>query len=372
MWSGFDAVIIPAIRGVDKLHEAAWIAADSGCRLLIICSGGQINGKRVRAAMKPLSGIARITAFDLPQHYSSALFKFSTDAHSEAVEGRNNDVGLKRNIGIVLARMLGWESVVFLDDDVRQGGHDLLRETWSLLGSDPALDAVGWACTGAADALDRCSCDNSMVCHAARLAGFEQDTFVGGGALGIRVTDSTPFFPSVYNEDWLFLFDLIDRNAVALAGELTQLPYDPYQPPQIGWKQEFGDVLAEGLYRLFHEERNTEPARIERAMQVSHWSRVVELRLSLIDDIRVELLARMKQNRSLAGARARIGGDWPEALVDYVRSWRQDLVDWNRTLQRLPRAADLDQALAWLGLAGQDRDVAGDEVAIQLATHGVM
>ena len=47
--------------------------------------------------------------------------------------------------------------------------------------------------------------DNSVVCHARRLAGRFQDVFVSGAVLGVHC-NSLPlsFFPDIYNEDWFF------------------------------------------------------------------------------------------------------------------------------------------------------------------------
>ena len=61
--------------------------------------------------------------------------------------------------------------------------------------------------------------DNSVVCHARRLAGLPQDTFVSGAALGVNCNDQPlPFFPEQYNEDWFFFSRLTARRDLAHAG----------------------------------------------------------------------------------------------------------------------------------------------------------
>ena len=96
--------------------------------------------------------------------------------------------------------------------------------------------------------------DNSVVCHAHRETGGSQDTFVSGSALAVNSWTETGFFPEVYNEDWLFFYDNARARRLGWSGaNAAQLPYDPFDQPERTKRQEFGDVLAEGLYALLDE-----------------------------------------------------------------------------------------------------------------------
>ena len=96
--------------------------------------------------------------------------------------------------------------------------------------------------------------DNSVVCHAHRETGAPQDTFISGSALAVNIPDETGFFPEVYNEDWLFFYDDARARRLGWSGaNATQLPYDPFDQPERTKRQEFGDVLAEGLYALLDQ-----------------------------------------------------------------------------------------------------------------------
>src|SRR5271156_1177313 len=85
--------------------------------------------------------------------------------------------------------------------------------------------------------------DNSVICHAHRLAGGSQDVFPGGSALLIDVTRSDTLFPPIYNEDWLFLFDAALARSVAVAGTLSQLEYQPFSQSKRAASEEFGDLI---------------------------------------------------------------------------------------------------------------------------------
>ena len=98
---------------------------------------------------------------------------------------RTCDIGLKRNLGLLLSRLIGWERIIFLDDDISVPDHEDLRNAASLLGD---YTTVGLSNHGYPD--------NSAVCHAYRETKGLQDTFVGGGALAVACSDVASFFPN--------------------------------------------------------------------------------------------------------------------------------------------------------------------------------
>src|SRR5262249_7958869 len=126
--------------------------------------------------------------------------------------------------------------------------------------------------------------DNSVVCHANRLAGSVQDIFPGGSALLVDVERCYSLFPPIYNEDWLFLFDAVQARSVAAAGTLSQVDYRPFAHSNRAATEEFGDVIAEGLYRLIHEGMSVTDATVE------YWQDALQRRSRLINHIATQLL----------------------------------------------------------------------------------
>ena len=99
---------------------------------------------------------------------------------------RTTDTSAKRNIGLILSKLAGWQRIVFLDDDIKVPNPDDLRRACALL--DPGhYQAVGLAIEGFPD--------NSVVCHAFRETGGKQDTFVGGGALAVDISGNPVAVP---------------------------------------------------------------------------------------------------------------------------------------------------------------------------------
>jgi hypothetical protein len=248
---------------------------------------------------------------------------------------------------LLLARLCGWQAIMYLDDDIR----------------DLTASAVSWAadlttCFQAASFRIGYYPDNSVVCHAHRLSGGQQDILPGGSALVVDVARCETVFPPVYNEDWLFLFDAVRSRSVAVAGTLSQLEYQPFAHARRAASEEFGDVLAEGLYRLIHE-----GAAVTDATS-AYWRDVLERRFQLIDHVAARLLmaggsASLTGSAlmSLAAARKRLAAISPLACVSFVRAWQADLDAWRHTLRDLPLVGDLADAAKFLDLPLPDRCV---------------
>ena len=288
----------------------------------------------------------RLTTVWVPQGWRPPGLVLEADG-SPLTMNRTSDTHRKRNAAIAVARQVGWRRVLFLDDDVLGFGRSELHVAMDVLADRPdAMAAVGWAFDDFAD--------NSIVCHALRVAGGEQSTFIGGGAVAVRVDATIPHFPSMYNEDWLFLLPyLLDRrDRLALAGTLRQAAYDPFADPAAAQLQEAGDVLGEGLFRLLHERRS-----LDEAMTPPYWTGVLDDRRALITAISrtVSALARPGDGpvlESLRNAYAmhRRSPRLADELAAWVGAWQQDRVRWAQWLHSLPSGTTVDQALDHIGL----------------------
>jgi hypothetical protein len=346
-----DAVVVPATRPDASLHHAAGVARRAGCPLLVLCSRG-ISAETAVATVSRRRRPPRVVAVDVHGDYGTLDVKLRTDHFATATHGRG-DASHKRNLGVLLARMLGWGSVLFLDDDVLGMDVESLARTRTLLAAETPggdVEAVGWSFEAFAD--------NSVVCHAHRSTGGVQNTFIGAGGLAVRVHAGTPFFPNVYNEDWLFLYDNVARGRVLLAGGMIQLSYDPFDHAARAEHQEFGDLFAESLFALLHDPV-TPPvtaadvdALLGPARDGDWWRDRIRRRREFLAGIAGRVPAHdVAMARSLARARDTLLGIAPFDLVDYTAAWREDLTTWSDLLGALPRA-DLARALEVLRLEG--------------------
>jgi hypothetical protein len=355
---GSDDDQVAAVIVLNHLHPgrvgaAVDLAADLDCALIVICTRGYeqrvVQAVRARPRQPP---DAHVLALDWPARMP--LDQLATVDEFGARGPKHRDVAAKRNIGLALARQQHWERVLVIDDDVRRLAATQVRSTAQAFAASSEHMATGWL-------LGRFP-DNSVICHARRLAGLPQGIFLGGGALVVRTTEQLPMFPPVYNEDWLFLFDLLMNDSVSCAGTVGQLQFNPFGFPERAQEEEFGDLLAEGVFQFLHE-----PAQdLALAMGESFWREVVDVRRREIKRTLVLLNARSGPRqtatpvqrrliaqacRSLAAAaNEHLVHDLAPYLASYVRAWRSDVQVWNDWFDKLELVEDLVQALDRLGI----------------------
>jgi hypothetical protein len=304
----------------------------------MLCSG-QARPGEIRAVADGTVG-ASCRTVDFPAGYEHRLLDFRTSRWPDAEIARFRDLSLKRNVALLLARLAGWRTILLLDDDVQ--GLGPARAAWAAASLRSAT-AVGFAMSDFAD--------HSVVCHAFRLGGGEQDVFVTGGACLLDVAAIASFFPAVYNEDWLFLLGAIRLGLVANAGEVGQLTYPPFADPRRACEEEFGDVLAEGLLAL------VDAGGSPSAADTRYWARFLDDRGAFIDRTTSMIgPARGYDDRARQALRALAAAEQvrsnlrPQDLADYLTDWRADLDVWRRRLAELPQVASLDAALRYLDL----------------------
>lgn len=145
-------------------------------------------------------------------------------------------------------------------------------------------------------------------------------------------------FPPIYNEDWLFWFKAVQKRSVTVARVLSQLKYEPFAHSTRAASEEFGDLIAEGLYRLIHEGANVSDAPSE------YWHSVLEQRFQRIEYIAARLVI---QNgpvagsalMSLAAARKRLTAISPLPVPRSSRPGRQTWMHGGRHCTACPQSA---------------------------------
>jgi hypothetical protein len=158
------------------------------------------------------------------------------------------------------------------------------------------------------------------------------------------------FFPDIYNEDWLFFYDDAARRELGSSGRMvTQLRYHPFADPQRAAWQEFGDVLAEGLYALLDDGKS-----LEHATHV-YWQQFLEARRSFLEEIirradmkNPEISQQLLLSVEMA-LKCSVEID-PGLFERYIQAWREDLSDWKQRVAQIPRKDSVEDALRALRL----------------------
>jgi hypothetical protein len=343
-----DAIIVPASRPAVNLDHAVTLARALGCWLVVLCS---LNARAEEVnELLALRNFSRGIVVDIDPNYTHPKLDFDTSKR-EGLEfsweyvNPNGDLSTKRNLGLLLARMLGWERIFFMDDDIRDLEASHIREAASMLGP---YRAVGMR---AADFPD-----NSVVCHGHRETGAYQDVFISGSLLAVHAAGPFAFFPKIYNEDWFFFYhDAVERRLGWPGRDATQLCYDPFADPHRAAVQEFGDVMAEGLYSLLHYQIAAEGATSD------YWKLFLDSRMSFLKAVlaRTENVAdpylRRRIASSVEAAMECSQEIRPSLCEQYILSWRQDLGAWEQMLKDLPRSPTVKTALHELDLKPSDQ-----------------
>jgi hypothetical protein len=311
--------------------------------LLALCSGNS-SAAEVNALLSETHTIG--TALYLPPHYTNALLAgFRTDTFAEAMYGRaSNDLSLKRNLALIFGRLVGWESLCFLDDDIKDVNSKKLGHAATML---TKYSAVGFQVTNFPD--------NSVVRHAQRLGGIEPGVqSLSAGALVVDIAEvSAGFFPNIYNEDWFFLYDRLPT--LFACGTVQQAPYDPFSNLVRAASEEFGDILAEGIIEM-------QAAGLDcRSANEMDWGDILAKRQRLLNAIAgsLEMSGAAEPKRKLAlealvAAKAMHRDITAVACRDYIRAWQQDAAQWQGRLSQLPTFLSVAEAARELQLHVDD------------------
>ena len=170
------------------------------------------SGCRLRQAQERSSSRSQRTGIT-----RSFLLEHPAKRSEEANADRESDLSAKRNIGLLLARLHGWNKIVFVDDDVTLSRTDNVAR---LAGQLDRYQVAGM--------IVRDYPDNSVVCHARRDAGLPQDVFLTGAVLGVHCNNlPLSFFPDIYNEDWFFFAREAASRELRGVGQASQLDVRP-------------------------------------------------------------------------------------------------------------------------------------------------
>ena len=331
-----DGIIVSAARPTHSLRPAFRLAVALRAPVVVLCSHAADRGGAATEADRA-PGLSW-AAIDLREWPDGILPRFRTSAFEQAKLDPHGDLSRKRNLGLLLARLVGWTRLMFLDDDI--AGLDPVQVEEAAAGLDH-FAAVGMRAHSFPD--------NSIACHARRAAGAEQDVFVSGAALVVCEPATDSFFPDIYNEDWLFLAPHLDRREVATIGSVVQTKYDPFANPDRAGAQEFGDVLAEGLIGHLHT------APLYPVPSPGYWSRFLDARAQVLAGAYegCHAVGDVRALAALESARNALDGMTPKELVEYVEAWQEDLASWRDWILDQPRRDDLDAALRNLDLTAR-------------------
>jgi hypothetical protein len=350
-------IVVPTSRGFshtkDGLRGIARIAVQHGCPMVCLQSHDAHAADCIEGLKDMLGDTLELLIVDMNEVHASWTPQLESADDELTKPHRASNLAWKRTLGQMLAVRLGWEFILFIDDDITpatDGSPTLspkhLAAALRALQEDADLQIVGWPSVGFHD--------NSVVGHARRLIGLHQDVFISGSAMLLRVTERMGFFPfSMYNEDWLMMVGTVagapnPQRALARGGAVRQKPYDPFRVAR-AMSEEAGELLGEGLMNLLEDEG---AKGLARRMDVAYWKRVMSERCTLLRSIiearggRVFTRAACEEARSEdAVVQCMNAAMWAQqeltahALARYAAKWWRDQETWRCVLLALAKEA---------------------------------
>jgi hypothetical protein len=405
-----------AFRCLEKLHTK---------KMVILYSGDQVDRyiKELRDYVSykniPEHQIDpnKIFIINLPKNYKLPGLELKTENFVHPSKKRTNDVHIKRNITLALSKLLNFKQILLLDEDIVLPSFQIEQEKIpSHIGfhhyqaqlaqafKEPARRVVGSSAdgillqSGKDPILDELrTSDNSLVCMANRILGNPQKSFIGTGAMSIRVADDLPFFPYAYNEDWLFMAPLMAKEPLSIAKISSVLHWNKaahlIMPSSGGvLQEEFPDIFAESALRAIKLAREYGPGTADMPinfenimMDRDYWKLMVRFRLQFIQHLRhqfdrytnpqvdmssetnpfnripieqrEELTQRVDEVLEQAEQLVKQNLDiWPDLLTRYAKTWIADQSIWQDWYTRLPHdrnkteSEQLKSAMTYLNL----------------------
>jgi hypothetical protein len=320
-----DAIIVPTIRHPASLLESAELAIALNAPLITLHSG-KWTSAAVAASRLPAK--TDLIAIDIPDRTRLRLPKFATSSLLVGTRfDRLSDTSSKRNIGLMLCHMLGWKHVAFLDDDIEIPDPTDLELAAGLLDTHNIVGPSDQGFPG-----------DSVVCHAYRRVGGSQESFIGSGAIVVEAERTPSFFPNIYHDVWFYMLDDVvgALQPVATIGRVIQRYYEPFRNPDRARAEEFGDVLAEGVFWLFDQGRSLLDA------DVRHWKDFLAKRatfinhlLGLVDASAIASAEKRRMVEALKAARGRLTFITPDLCRDYLQALATDRRVWQSHMESL-------------------------------------
>lgn len=357
--TALDAIFIPLHHDSDVNQDLAniiTIISSQHVKNVIFLCGSAVSMKSIVAHL-PASSATQWTAItgDFKKYFDEVGL---STPKSKLAYGKHRDISEKRNFAISLSKKMNWDSIMFLDGDIH------ITDRTIRLASELMQSSIGVVGFRANEFPD-----HSALSHIYRELVGELGTFIGSGAMAIKITNEMPFFPTVYNEDWLFMlpYTLI-QDGISYAGEVIQSRYDPFRVTDHhlrAYTEEVGEILAESLFNLCIQLRkNTElsssvfdaAARIHTRADRAYWDASICHRLlftrEMLDTVNnsddqyramltsINASSKHYTDPNIADAIS------TDALEEWLTHWKNDIIRWNTYLGSLPHAHNLHDAIS--------------------------
>ena len=257
----------------------------------------------------------------------------------QSIEKSTWDLPNKRNFAVSHATANEYKKVLLLDDDI------------NVVDSKATLKKIlkGLDRSRIAGAYSTGEIDTSLVGTVAIKVGLEEHcNFISGNCMGINLNESTPYFPNVYNEDWLAIFEDVINEGVLLVGPIEQTTRKTDDYWSTAYFQEFGEIIADELYSNLSGEGEFFSLKhiLSKYFDEAIWENVLLERKEWLQRIGAkgsEGRLSMMDQQIIRGASERLLKIKPNECVAFLKSWRAGLDEVRNRMYSLKHGQSANQ-----------------------------
>ena len=224
------------------------------------------------------------------------------------------DLPAKRNFALIHSIQHGFKKILLIDDDIEGISKNIIIKGISSLESN---DVSG--------CLVKYFPDTSVIGHIEQKYGEPYYPFLSGNFLFIKSDNIKSYFPLIYNEDWLFMIPYILKKKIPAIDLIYQKEYNPYEDISRIKFQEFGEVIAEGLFELIYRQKYDDRYK-ER-----FWNEYLAYRKSyvteLLDISEKPYIPFIKESLDLNGKIK------PNQCINFIHDFEQDILTFKKIVE---------------------------------------
>lgn len=180
------------------------------------------------------------------------------------------NLGNARNFAIDFAIEMGFEKILFLDDDILFKNSLELENGFIILND---CNFISYKITGMVD--------DSIVGHIANRFEYMNSVIrmLSGGVFYLKPNSLKYRFVNIYNEDWIIQLLEFEKEKILHTTEVIHKSYNPF----CNYKekvlfQEYGEIFVKGLIEVYRED-------LDKTLSIDFWERILKERIDYLRDL---------------------------------------------------------------------------------------